>query len=107
MSGQLGMGVMIQMLSGNRESVEAFKAAVGKEIATVEMKRDVLCFDFTDGTTLKLSDNGQSCCESRYMTTDDDLPYYAGAKLLDAEVKDGPSTEGEYGNSHETAFLVI
>lgn len=104
---QLGFGVMINMLGGNRESVAAVQAAQGKTITSVALVDDALKFEFEDGSRLTLRDDGQSCCESRYMQTDDDLPYYVGAKFLNAEIRDGGSTESEYGDTHEIQFLVI
>jgi hypothetical protein len=104
---QLGFSVMINMLAGNRESVAAVQAALGKTITSVALVDDALKFDFEDGSRLTLKDDGQSCCERRYMQTDDDLPYYVGAKFLGVEVRDGGSTKGEYGDPHEIEFLVI
>ena len=103
----LGFGVMINALSGNREAVAAVQAAMGKTITALSLTDDQLRFEFEDGSRLRLWDNGQSCCESRYMQTDDDLPYYIGAKFVGAEVRDGGSTEGEYGDTHEIQFLVV
>ena len=103
----LGFGVMINALGGNRETVEAVQAAMGKTITALSLTDDQLRFEFEDGSRLRLWDNGQSCCESRYMQTDDDLPYYIGAKFVGAEVRDGGSTEGEYGDTHEIQFLVV
>jgi hypothetical protein len=104
---QLGFSVMINMLAGNRESVAAVQAALGKTITSVALVDDALKFDFEDGSRLTLKDDGQSCCERRYMQTDDDLPYYVGARFLGAEVRDGGTTESEYGDTHEIEFLVI
>jgi len=103
----LGFGVMINALGGNRETVEAVQAAMGKTITALSLTDDQLRFEFEDGSRLRLWDSGQSCCESRYMQTDDDLPYYIGAKFVGAEVRDGGSTEGEYGDTHEIQFLVV
>lgn len=102
-----GMGVMIGMLGGNEETVDAFKAAVGKEIASLEMKDDELHVGFTDGTAIRIYDDGQSCCESRYMRTDADLSYFVGGTLTGAEVRPAPSIEGEYGEFHEIQFLDV
>jgi hypothetical protein len=98
---------MINALGGNRETVEAVQAAMGKTITALSLTDDQLRFEFEDGSRLRLWDNGQSCCESRYMQTDDDLPYYIGAKFVGAEVRDGGSTESEYGDAHEIQFLVV
>ncbi|MBS3993634.1 MAG: hypothetical protein KGZ87_07950 [Bacteroidetes bacterium] len=102
----LGLGVMIQTLGGNEETVNAVKSALNKTIEKVWLKENELLFKFTDGTNLKLYDDGQSCCETRYMRTDDDLSEYSGAKLLDFELKNAPNQEDEYGD-HEIQFLDV
>jgi hypothetical protein len=102
----LGLGVMIRMLGGNKESVDAMTGAIGKKIAAVSLTDDALHFTFEDGTKIKLADEGQSCCENRYMRTDDDLSYFVGAELRGAEVNEAPSAECEY-DSHDVEFLVV
>ncbi|AEI51359.1 DUF7448 domain-containing protein [Runella slithyformis] len=102
----LGVGVMIQSLFGNEETVNAVKSALGKTIETVKLEDNELLFKFTDGTGLKMFDDGQSCCEDRYMRTDDDLSDFEGATLLDFELKDAPTMEDEYGD-HEIQFLDV
>ncbi len=105
---QLGMGVMIKMLGGNTESAAAFSGSLGKTITDVSLgDDDALHFEFSDGTKMCLFDDGQSCCESRYMRTDDDLSQFIGSQLLDAEIKDAPNVEDEYGESHEVQFLEV
>lgn len=103
----LGSGVMLSILGGNRDSVEAFSAAVGKRIASIEMVNDELVIGLSDGSRVALYDDGQSCCETRYMRTDDDLSAFVGAELVSAEVRGGPEEEDECGGVHETAFLVV
>jgi hypothetical protein len=103
-----GFGVMVGRLAGNRETVEAFQAAVGKTIAALSLgEDDALHFRFDDGTGIRMFDDGQSCCESRYMRTDDDLSHYVGAKLVGAETASAPSQTGEYGEEHEVQFLKV
>lgn len=105
--GHLGLGVMINMLGGNEESVKAFKAAVGKTIQALTLGEDeALHFTFTDGSQMKLFDDGQSCCESRYMRTDDELKDYIGAQLTGAEIKEAPSIPCD-GDEHEVQFLEV
>ena len=105
--GQLGLGVMIKMLSGNAQSVEAFSGAIGKTITALTLGEDeALHFVFEDGTKLMLFDDGQSCCESRYMRTDDKLDEYVGAKLLGAEIKEAPGIPMEY-EEHDVEFLEV
>ena len=108
MSG-LGMGVMIGMLGSNKETVEAIMAALGKQISAVQVKDDVLSMAFTDKSTLQLRDDGQSCCESRYMVCDDKLDNFAGGTLLDISLEDAPDPPktGEWEEAHEAQFLHV
>jgi hypothetical protein len=95
------------MLDGTADSVAAFTRAVGKTITELWLgDDDALHFEFSDGSRIKLSDEGQSCCESRYMRTDDSLIDYVGAKLLGAEIKKAPNVADEYGE-HEVQFLEV
>ncbi len=99
---------MLAMLGGNRESAEAFQAVIGKTISALSLgEDDALHFTFDDGSKLKLYDDGQSCCESRYMRTDDDLSRYIGAKLVSAEVREAPSINDSDGDVHDVEFLDV
>lgn len=102
----LGIGAMISELSGNEDSVKAFKDALNKEIKDLSITDNALKLKFEDGTTVEFYDDGQSCCESRYMNTDDELKDYVGAKLLDASVRDGGAKDENYGVT-ESQFLII
>ncbi len=102
----LGLGVMIQSLGGNEETVNAVTSSLGKVIDVVYLSDNRLVFQFGDNTKLIMYDNGQSCCETRYMRTDDDLTEYAGATLLDFELKSAPNMVDEYGE-HEVQFLDV
>lgn len=103
---QLGMGVMMRELMGNEESATTFRESLNKTTSDVQLNDDVLVFHFSDKSAIELKDEGQTCCESRYMRTDDDLSYYAGAVLLDGEINDAPNEPDEYGE-HEVQFLEI
>jgi hypothetical protein len=108
MTNHPGMGVMLGMLGGNEETVNAVKSSLNKVIKKVwlDAENNDLKFEFEDGTKLKLWDGGQSCCESRYMVTADDLTEYSEAKLLNIELKDAPNAPDEYGD-HEIQFLDV
>jgi len=103
-----GLGVMIAQLGGNADSVAAFTGALGKTITGLRLDTETnyLHFEFSDGSKIYFSDDGQSCCEHRYMRTDDDLSAFIGAKLLGAEIKDAPNIECR-GDEHEVQFLDI
>jgi len=90
----------------NKESVEAFARGKDKSISALALVNSELVFEFSDGYKMKLFDDGQSCCESRYMMTDDNLSDFIGSTLLDAEVLSAPNEPDEYGE-HEVQFLVI
>jgi len=85
---------------------EVFATAIGKTIKEVRIVDNSLLFTFDCGCRVKVYDCGQNCCETRYMTTDDDLTYFAGAKLLGAELMVAPSATTLDG-VHEVQFLDI
>lgn len=104
-----GMGVMIQRLFGHN-GAEVLQAALGKSITALSLgDDDALHFIFADGSKLKLSDEGQSCCESRYMRTDDTLSDFIGATLDGVELREAPDVteDDNYGETHEVQFLVV
>lgn len=78
-----------------------------KVISEVLLFNDVLHIMFKDGSGVKFTDDGQSCCERRYMSNDgDDLREYVGSRYFGYEVKDAPDIEGD-GEVHEVQFLEI
>jgi hypothetical protein len=104
-----GITVMLEELYGeNRERTkQALEMSAGKTISAIDLSGDEeLTIRFTDSTGIVISDQGQSCCESRYMRTDDDLPYYFGATLLDVELREAPDVQDEH-DAHEVQFLVL
>ena len=102
----LGLGVIIHSLGLNEDTVNAVTSSLGKVIDAVYLSDNRLVFQFGDNTKLIMYDNGQSCCETRYMRTDDDLTEYYGATLLDFELKSAPNMADEYGD-HEVQFLDV
>jgi hypothetical protein len=107
-----GMGVLIGMLGGNQETREALEKAVGKKIDRLEMGGDeTIVLRFDDGHRLTLRDDGQSCCEHRHTSTDDDLKPASGATFLGAEIASADSRSRDeedrgYGD-HDQQFLRI
>ena len=101
-----GMGVMLGMLRGNEETVNAVKGSLGKQIEYASLEDNELRLKLTDGQTLVLFDDGQSCCEHRYMVTDDDLKEYSDSKLINIEIKEAPEQPDEWG-THEVQFLEV
>lgn len=103
----LGLGAMIHMLSDRSATHEAIRGAIGKKIALVALIENELHLTLDDGSKIKIWDDGQSCCEHRYMSTDDNLAYLAGATLVNVEVREAPTIQGGYGDEHEVQFLAL
>lgn len=58
--------------------------------------------------TLVLYDDGQCCCEHRYMSTDDDLPYYVGSTLMNIEeCSHNVDRDDDYDVCHEQTFVKV
>jgi hypothetical protein len=104
--GNLGMGVMLNMLGGNFSTVQAINKSIGKIIERVRVEDNKLLIRFSDGITISVWDDGQSCCEDRYMKTDDDLDEFVGATLISYELKSAPNVVDEWVE-HEIQFLDV
>lgn len=103
---QLGVGAMLHHLGGGSEnSVEKYKGRMIME-AYFNEKDNAFEITFNDNLKIIITDEGQSCCESRYMTCDDDTKFMTGAKLLDIIVKKIDEKEEDY-DCHEIAFLEV
>lgn len=102
---QPGIGVMLRTLAGNSETAQAWKESVGKTIVGLSVKDDTCRIELPTHTLL-LEDEGQSCCEHRYMVCDDKLDAFIGAKLLDATIENAPKKEGD-DDVHEVQFLHV
>lgn len=101
-----GFTVMLHQLFGdNSETVKAIKESIGKTAKKITCGSDALRIYFDD-KYLSIIDDGQSCCEDRYLHTDDDLEYYVGSKILDFELLEAPDVASEYGE-HEVMFLHV
>ena len=104
----LAMGIMNDMLSDDEETVNAIKKSIGRIINKVVIDEDQLVFYFADGSKLIIWDDGQSCCEIRYMNTDDDLEYYKKSKLLDFELSLNDNVENiDYWEVEDSQFLKV
>ena len=101
----LGIGVMLGHMTSNKETVNCIQAVIGKQIESIELIEDEIVLKTSEGG-LKLLDDWQLCCESRYMRTDDDLSEFVGAVVNGFELKQAPDQEDEYG-VHEVQFLEI
>lgn len=106
----LGIGIMISRLGEGDLTAQSITNASGKTISNLHIADrngiDTLVVNFTDGTTLYMFDNGQCCCEVRYMHTGDNLEDFIGAKFVNAWVSDGPDLPVEH-ETHEQQFLIV
>lgn len=106
MKDNLGFGVLIKMLEGNRESAGSYVASLNKKIEKILLSDDTLRIHFYDKSILVFADKGQSCCEHRFMVCDDDLKHFHDAVFRGGEIKSAPSIPYDYGE-HEVQFLEI
>lgn len=60
----------------------------------------------TQGVRTLITDDGQSCCESRYLTCDDDLDTFRLGRIVKIELVSVPDIEDD-GDHHECAFFKI
>jgi hypothetical protein len=84
---------------------DAAIACKGKIIRNVTVDSDELRIEFDD-CTLVLWDNGQSCCERRYMTCDDNLHYLEGQAFAGYRVENGPEID-DAAEVHQQQFLIV
>ena len=102
--GDLGIGAMLHYLGGGSE--HGANEYYGRKIAAAEVVDNRLRLSFDDGKSIELWDNGQSCYENRYMTTDDDVKSLIGGELVRIEAKPGPSITADY-EEHEQVFIEV
>jgi hypothetical protein len=110
-----GVEPVVGFMGGDKETVHALRKAYGRKITDIRMDYNfgetVALRITTDAGTLWLFDNGQSCCESRYFTTDDDLSHFVGAVLRNVEIRDGGDCKlgdkDDEEEEHEVEFMVI
>lgn len=107
---QLGVGAMLHYLGGGSQKDP--KEYYGKKIKAATFASDNFAIEFEDGVKIKITDNGQSCCESRYMVCDDNPAELEGQILIGIEVKDvnpphADYCKKEYCDVHDVAFLEI
>ncbi len=101
----------------NPEEIALYENIIGKAITKVENDVESVSLWFND-IGIKLRDNGQSCCEHRFMSTDDNPQSMVGQELREIEIADGPNLNDESysllkgkdtasDEPHDTQFLKI
>lgn len=66
-----------------------------------------LLLELEGGHSLVLTDEGQSCCENRYMTCDDHVQDYVGASFNGYEFDSDVPGEDFGDDVHERAFFRV
>lgn len=89
------------------DGYEHVERAKRKVVTNVVLQDDEVKITLEDGSVLTLHDDGQSCCETRYLTTDDDARGFLATHFLDVFRSDIEVTNDEYGDPHEITFLRI
>ena len=103
----LGLGAMLAKISGYPNDIAA---AIGRRISSVTVEEKAATLFFEDGARMVLTDEAQSCCEYRHISTDDDLTFAAGCTLLAIEEAPGrAATSEELDNCdvHDICFIHI
>lgn len=87
-----------------------FSEVIGKEILGTRIyNNEEVLLILEGGYSVYLRDDGQSCCETRYITCDDNLSDLIGSKFTHIkELKHTTTDESdEYENEHEITFIEI
>lgn len=100
----LGVGVMLCEIAKAGRKGEPLKT--GQKIRSIAIVDNALMLAFEGGTGFRFYDDGQSCCEARYMRSDDKPEEFVGAEFRGAELAGAPSIDDQYGE-HEVQFLRI
>jgi len=80
---------------------------IGKRIISADLNEDRLRLTFEDSSAYDIIDDGQNCCEHRYITCDDDdVSSLVGGVLTKIEAKEGNNIEVWY-DAHETMFVEV
>jgi hypothetical protein len=87
---------------------------IGERIKAVQFLEEApnrdggeLKITFDSGIAIAIYDDGQSCCEHRYMATDDDPQWLVGKLFAGIEGKEAPTEEDQYGEPKEIIFVEI
>ena len=96
----------------NNECEALYKEIMGRRIVEIVVENDALKIHFAgDAPNVKFFDDGQSCCESRYMTCDDDVKVLRSGFFLSASIRSAGSPkakdEEEDWGVHDIQFLII
>ena len=89
--------------------IKDFSQFKDMDINGIVIQEDYGCtFHFCAGIVMTILDNGQSCCEKRTMTCDDEMIQFEGSKLTGVELLQCISAKSDqFGDEHDCCFLRI
>lgn len=100
-----GIGAMLHYLGGGSDKDPS--EYYGRTIGHAEIDDERMIITFEDGVSIKIFDDGQSCCENRYITCDDDVSCLVGGKLIKIESSEDGESDGDYDEVHEWVFIEV
>jgi hypothetical protein len=102
----LGIGVLINLIGGrSEEEAKVFNDALGKTITSLWIDEEA----HDDGSLkIEIWDSGRSCCESRFIDTDDTLSDFLGSVFRGVDIRiTEPKDAGDEMSTTEEAFLLV
>ena len=79
----------------------------GQKILSASINDNRLKLALSNGKNIEIWDDGQSCCEVRYIQTDDDVSDLVGNVLTRIKTKEAPNVSDEDTEVHEIVFVEI
>lgn len=77
-----------QTFEYQQKMLDILTSCYGRIIKNIVLISNQLIFTFNDDSRLILLDDGNQCCEERFLTTDDDLSMFIGDQLVSIIEKD-------------------
>lgn len=84
-----------------------FEELYGRKIYKSVFKDDELILGIDGIGKVRLFDDGQSCCENRYATCDDDAESLVGGTLISISTENSEVSEDGDHDCHEVSFVTI
>lgn len=94
--------------------MQALSRAKGKTIESITFSQtsadryeNKMVITFDNGDALAVYDDGQQCCERRYMVANEDMSFYPGAEFYDLDVRDAVISTLSDGDILELQFMIV
>lgn len=91
-----------------KKSADFINEVSGKTITSLKVEHDILYIGLGDNT-LEVWDDGQDCCEVRYLHTDDKLSDFVGHRFIGIDIVDYDGAEliANHDAVHDMQFCLI